>query len=33
MAGTFLSTIPVIIFYIVASRYIISGLTMGAVKG
>jgi multiple sugar transport system permease protein len=33
MAGAFLSTIPVIIFYIVASRHIISGLTMGAVKG
>jgi multiple sugar transport system permease protein len=33
MAGAFLSTIPVIIFYIVASKHIISGLTMGAVKG
>jgi multiple sugar transport system permease protein len=33
MAGAFISTIPVIIFYTVASKHIISGLTVGAVKG
>jgi multiple sugar transport system permease protein len=33
MAGAFLSTVPVIVFYILASRHIISGMTMGAVKG
>jgi multiple sugar transport system permease protein len=33
MAGAFISTIPVLIFYSFASRYIISGLTVGSVKG
>jgi len=33
MAGAFISTIPVLIFYLFASRYIISGLTVGSVKG
>lgn len=33
MAGAVISTIPVLIFYIIASKYIISGLTLGSVKG
>jgi multiple sugar transport system permease protein len=33
MAGAVLSTVPVLIFYLLASKYIISGLTLGAVKG
>lgn len=33
MAGAVISTIPVIIFYVIASKFIISGLTLGSVKG
>lgn len=33
MAGAFISTVPVLIFYLFASRHIISGLTMGSIKG
>ena len=33
MAGAVISTIPVMIFYMIASKYIISGLTLGSVKG
>ena len=33
MAGAVISTIPIIIFYLIASKYIISGLTLGSVKG
>jgi multiple sugar transport system permease protein len=33
MAGAFISTVPVLIFYLFASRHIISGLTLGSIKG
>ncbi len=33
MAGAMITSIPVVILYTVASRYIVSGLTLGGVKG
>lgn len=33
MAGAMLTSIPVVVLYTVASRYIVSGLTLGGVKG
>ncbi|MGI6131600.1 MAG: carbohydrate ABC transporter permease [Bacillota bacterium] len=33
MAGAFIFTLPAIVFFLVLQRYIVSGLTVGAVKG
>lgn len=33
MAGTFLATIPLLVVFVASSRYFISGITAGAVKG
>jgi multiple sugar transport system permease protein len=33
MAGSIIATVPIIILYMFASRYLISGMTLGGVKG
>ena len=33
MAGSVMASVPVIVFFVLVQRYIISGLTSGAVKG
>jgi multiple sugar transport system permease protein len=32
MAGSIMATVPVMLLYIFASRYVVSGLTVGSVK-
>jgi multiple sugar transport system permease protein len=33
MIGAFLMSIPVLVLYMVSQRYVVTGLTAGAVKG
>jgi ABC-type glycerol-3-phosphate transport system permease component len=33
MAASFFASIPVIIVFVVLQRYVVAGLTLGAVKG
>lgn len=33
MAGAMVATVPVVIMYMIASRYLVSGMTLGGVKG